>query len=192
MENYRQSLPPFEWLNFWEYFDIRDISKNQGDYQRRLIAAFSHLDTDELKIRLLNLLDLQLVIQLEMIFANNEYWEAQLDKATPIRFHTSKQLKLKERRIPTRAEIDAFFAPVPDDPHLKEKALRDEIESKISGHYDTLDARLEINDGMRILHSLPVRSKRLALHHKRGTKVFIKLVFSTNFFNIGNTNVPNR
>ena len=31
-----------------------------------------------------------------------------------------------------------------------------------------------------------------ALHHKRGTKVFIKLVFSTNFFNRGNTNVPSR
>jgi hypothetical protein len=174
MENYKQSIPPFEWLNFWEYFDIRDISKNQGDYQRRLIAAFSHLDTEELKIRLLNLLDLQLVIQLEMIFANNEYWEVQLDKATPIRFNTSKPLRLKDPRIPTRAEIDAFFAPVPDDPYLKEKALRDEIESKISGRYDTLDARLEINDGMRILHSLPVRSKRfsklLNRYLERGTR----------------------
>jgi hypothetical protein len=36
------------------------------------------------------------------------------------------------------------------------------------------------------------QKQKRALHHKRGTKVFIKLVFSTNFFNRGNTNVPSR
>ena len=154
------SEPVFEWLNFWEYFDIRDLSKRQGDYQRSLDNAFSQLETDELKIRLLNLLDLQLIIQLEMIYANNEYWEAQLDKATPIRLHTSKPLRLKELRIPTQAEIDAFFAPDPDETHLKEKVLRDEIESKISGRYDTLHARLQMNDDLRFRHSLPGRVTR--------------------------------
>jgi hypothetical protein len=163
LENNDQSTEqPFEWLNFWEYFDIRDTSRNQGDYQKSLVNAFSQLETDELKIRLLNLLDLQLIIQLEMIYANNEYWEAQLDKATPIRFHTSKPLRLKELRIPTQSEIDAFFAPDPEDAHLKEKALRDEIESNISGRYDTLHARLQLNDDIRFRHSLPGRVARFS------------------------------
>lgn len=48
----------FEWLNFWKYFDIRDLSKRQGDYAKSLDKAFIQLETDELKIRLLNLLDL--------------------------------------------------------------------------------------------------------------------------------------
>ena len=156
------SEPVFEWLNFWEYFDIRDISNNQGDYQKSLVKAFNRLETDELKIRLLNLLDLQLIIQLEMIYSNNEYWEARLEAATSTRFHTSKSPEFKKQRDPTQAEVDAFFALDPDDPYLKEKALRDEIESKISYRYDTLYAKLELNDHMRISHSLPSRAIRFA------------------------------
>jgi len=163
MENKDQlTEQPFEWLNFWEYFDIRDLSKRQGDYAKSLDKAFNQLETDDLKIRLLNLLDLQLIIQLEMIYADNEYWEAQLEKATSIRFHTSKPLELKELRIPTKAEIDAFFTPDPDDPYLKEKSLRDAIESKIPGRYDTLHTRLQLNDDVRFRHSLPGRAARFS------------------------------
>ena len=59
----------FEWLNFWKYFDIRDLSKSQGDYAKSLNIAFTQLETDEQKARLLTLLDLQLIIQLELIHA---------------------------------------------------------------------------------------------------------------------------
>jgi len=180
LENNDQSTEqPFEWLNFWEYFDIRNTSKNQGDYAKSLDKAFSQLETDDLKIRLLNLLDLQLIIQLEMIYANNEYWEAQLDKATPIRCHASKPFELKDPKKPTSDEIDAFFALDPDDPYLKEKALRDEIESKISGRYDTLHARLRLNDEIRFRHSLPSRVARfsevlnLYLENKNGEKLSV-------------------
>lgn len=70
MDNQALSIPePFEWLNFWEYFDIRNLSKNQGDYAKSLETTFSQLETDEQKIRLLTLLDLQLIIQLELIHA---------------------------------------------------------------------------------------------------------------------------
>ena len=70
MENNAQSTDrPFEWLNFWEYFDIRNTSKNQGDYAKSLETAFAQLETDEQKTRLLTLLDLQLIIQLELIHA---------------------------------------------------------------------------------------------------------------------------
>jgi len=180
MENNDQSTAyPFDWLNFWDEFDIRNHSKNQGDYQRSLVNAFSQLETDELKIRLLNLLDLQLIIQLEMIYANNEYWEEQLEKATPIRIHTSKPLRLKELRIPTQAEIDAFFAHNPDDAQVKEKALRDEIESKISGRYDTLHARLKLNDDIRLRYSLPGRvarfSELLNLYLENGNREKLKV-----------------
>ena len=95
-----------------------------------------------------------------MIYANNEYWETQLENVTPIRCHTSKPFELKDPQKPTQAEIDAFFAPIPNDPYLKEKALRDEIESKISGRYDTLHARLAMNDHMRFAHFLPGRAVR--------------------------------
>ena len=171
------SEPAFEWLNFWQYFDIQDLSKRQCDYAKSLEKAFSQLEADELKIRLLNLLDLQLIIQLEMIYANNEYWEAQLDKATPIRYHVSKPFELKDPKKPTSDEIDAFFAPDPDDPYLKQKALRDEIESKISGRYDTLHARLRLNDEIRFRHSLPSRVAsfsevlNLYLENKNGEKL---------------------
>lgn len=70
MDKQALSIPEsFEWLNFWEYFDIRNPSKRQGDYQKSLVTAFSQLQTDEQKTRLLTLLDLQLVIQLELIHA---------------------------------------------------------------------------------------------------------------------------
>ena len=158
----RSQQSKFDWLNFWEYFNIRDIAETQGDYQRRLNDAFSQLETDALRVRLLNLLDLQLVIQLELIYANNEHWEAQLEKAAPIRCHTSKSFELKDPLKPTREEIDAFFAPDPNDSGAKEKALLDEIESKISYRYDTLHARLQLNDNMRHQYSLPSRVTRMA------------------------------
>ena len=70
MDNQVLSIPePFEWLNFWEYFDIRNAYKNQGDYAKSLETAFAQLETDEQKTRLLTLLDLQLIIQLELIHA---------------------------------------------------------------------------------------------------------------------------
>jgi hypothetical protein len=63
------SEPAFKWLNFWEYFDIRNACKSQGDYAKSLNIAFAQLETHEQKTRLLTLLDLQLIIQLELIHA---------------------------------------------------------------------------------------------------------------------------
>jgi len=67
------NLMPFVWTQFEEYFSTERIMYSQGEYETLVINAFESIKEPEEKARLMNLLDLRLIILLELVYINGNY-----------------------------------------------------------------------------------------------------------------------